>query len=136
MPVLDVNSAVITYLRGEWSYSAKIEQENTTSKPTAPFIRPTIIPTVNGKVEVGEGGASKYEAILAVDIFTELNTGTGESAELIDNLMGIFPAGLRITSDEDIAIRFTAPQPLQGLDDGHGFWQATVQCPFYFYHRN
>lgn len=134
MLILDTNSAVIEYLRNQWNHTAKITNQNTTEKVTAPFIRGTIIPTGNDKVEVGLGGSSKYEAILSVDIFTELGKGIGESSELEGFIMDIFPAGKTIVSDDLITIRFTAPQPLQGLDDGFGFWQTTVQCPYYFYH--
>ncbi len=134
MPILDTSSAVINYLRNQWNHSATIANQNTTEKPSAPYIRATIIPTGNEKVEVGVGVKSKSDAILSVDIFTELGTGIGESSELEGYVMGIFPAGKSIVSDDSKTIRFTAPQPLQGLDDGHGFWQSTVQCPYYFYH--
>lgn len=134
MPILDVNSAVVQYLRRHWSYTADIEQENVTLTPVAPYIRNTIIPTGNSKVEVGIGGSSKYDARLSVDIFTELGSGTGESSELEGHLLNIFPAGLSILSNNGREITFTAPQVLQGRDDRHGFWQSTVQCPFYFYH--
>lgn len=138
MLVLDIYSAVITHLDREWSYT-EIEQENVTSKSiTPPYIRATIIPTTNNKVEVGIGGSSKYDAILVIDIFTELGTGIGIPSELIGNIInntdGVFLAGKTIISDNDVTIRFTAPQVLQGRDDLNGFYQNTVHCPFYFYH--
>lgn len=135
MFILDTNSAVIKYLRNQWNHTAKVNYENTNLDGiSAPFIRATIIPTVNEKVETGVGGSSKYDAILAVDIFTELGKGIGESSELEGYIMGIFYAGKIVISDDSKRITFTAPQPLQGLDDGNGYWQATVQCPYYFYH--
>lgn len=135
MPILDTNSAVIKYLRNQWSHTSEVTNENINLKDVnAPFIRGTIIPLLNEKVEIGVSGNSKYEAMLSVDIFTELGKGIGESSELEGYIMGIFSAGKTIVSDDSKTIIFTAPQPLQGLDDGHGFWQSTVQCPYYFYH--
>lgn len=135
MLILDVNSAVIKHLRNEWFHSSDIEQENMTEKPSVPYIRATIIPMDNKKVEIGENGSSRYNAILVIDIFTALGIGIGEISELEGYIIeDIFTAGLTITSDDNKTIRFKAPKPLGRLDDKHGSYQSTVHCPFYFYH--
>lgn len=105
--------------------------ENEAQPSTVPFVRMTILPIGNVRSEIGLNGSDLMNGFLVVDIFTKLGIGSGKSIEILESIMNIFASGTSITTDDDKTIRFNTPQPLPGRDDGHGFYQRTVQCPWY-----
>lgn len=135
MDILDIYSAIITKLRNDWHYTADIDYANLTTQPSAPYIRPVFLPLGNKREEIGVNGSDKLDGILSVDIFTSVGTGIGESSELLGHVMDIFPAGLSLITDNGKSITFKTPEPLSGMDDGHGFYMTTVHCPWFCFER-
>jgi hypothetical protein len=134
-PRNDAYTTINKYLSDNWSHS-DIVFENDKQSIEAPWIRPLMIPVNNDQVELGENGNNRFDCILNVDIFTDINTGTGEGSDLSDKLEIVFPRGLVIpmlVSGNNI--HFGVSNPLPGRPDGYGFYQTTLELPWYTYYN-
>ena len=128
----DAYTAIEKYFRNNW-YKTGITYENYQKSVEIPFVRISMLPLSNARSEIGTNGSDRFDCIMVVDIFTELNKGAGESIELVSEAMSLFPAGLTVTTDNNRVVHFKSPLPLPSRVDEFSLYQSTIHCPWFIF---
>lgn len=66
------------------------------------FVRSTILPGKTVTMTLGPGGWNIMSGIYQVDIFEPHNEGIGTSNALVDDVLAVFPVGLRLNLDNNL----------------------------------
>lgn len=128
--LIDRYSALAEHFANNFA-TVRVIFENESKPEQVPFVRVTFLPVSNVRAEIGANGSDRLDGILNIDIFNKLGAGSGKSVEIANDIFTLYASGTSITTDDGKIIKFTTPQVLPGRDDGLGFYQMTVQCPWY-----
>lgn len=132
--ILTTNSAIMDYLNTNWT-TTPVHWPNTKQPAVAPYIRPSMHPVGSKQAEIGENGMARHDSILIVDVFVALDVGEGLAIQYADAVKSLFTRGTRLTKN-GLTVTFSEPAPLAGRDDGHGYYNVPVHCPWYVFYTN
>lgn len=126
-------SAIAEHLNTNWSATEIVPESTNKDMKGASFIRPTYLPITAEQVELGDAGSNRFDCYLNIDIFVPANKGIGEAAGYADNVLTLFQRNTTLTKN-GIVVHFGVPEPQAGREDGLGYYQLPVQCPWYVYY--
>lgn len=127
-------SAILEYIGANWT-TTPIHYPNTKQPVVSPYVRVTFLPAGSVQAEIGEPGMARHDGIMQLDVFVDVDTGEGLAAQYADDLKTLFTRGTRLTKN-GLQVTFAEPSPLAGRDDGHGYYQVPLQCPWYVFYSN
>jgi len=112
-----------------------VQMPNGPTVDTSPFMRATLLwDGPDDTQSVGVRGYAQVEGLLVVDCFDRIGAGSGTALAMAGEVIEVFRRGTQITDAElDLTVSFRTPAPQAGSDDGRGFYQVPVQCPWFIY---
>lgn len=128
-------SAILEHLNTGWAFATPIHFPNSKQPVAAPYIRATFLPVGSTQAEIGENGMARHDGIFVIDVFVEVDSGIGGAATYMDDLIALFTRGTQVTKS-GLTATFAEPEPLAGRDDGHGYFQVQIHCPWYVFYTN
>jgi len=85
------------------------------------------------QAELGDAGKNRFDAILAIDVFTPADSGIGVGLDMADSVLSLFARNTTLSKNGTV-LHFAVPSLLPGRPDGFGFYQHTVECPWFTFY--
>lgn len=121
-------AAIRSRFSTEWSDTTPIAWPNVSYTPTpgTAWVRLTILPADASQVELGAVGSRRFRhaGVIVVQVFVPENTGDGTVQTLAAQAAAVFRG---VTVGE---IRYGAPRVRTVGNDGAGWYQVNVECPY------
>jgi hypothetical protein len=113
----------------------RVQMPNGPTMDGAPWMRATVLwDDPDDTRALGRNGYALVEGLLVIDCFDRIGAGTATVLAMAGEVIEVFRRGTQITDAEvDLTIYFRTPAPQAGSDDGRGFYQVAVQCPWFIY---
>ena len=132
--IVEIKNAISTYVNTNAGLlSGNVVHENfPPSDDTDEYVEVLVTPNDNEQIAIGINGTGMLSGIVVVNVYTRLDIGTGSSNTITDNVLTLFKQGTELINGA-FTVKFEPPLPSGGRNDGHGFYQDTVVCPWYTY---
>lgn len=121
-------NAIRSRFNAEWGVTTPIAWPNVNFTPPSgePWVRLEILPSGADQITIGASGGRtfRHDGMVTVQVFVPSNEGDGEARTLAEQAAVIF-RGVTVGT-----IRFLAPYTTTGGNDGAGWYQVNVWCPY------
>lgn len=79
----------------------------------------------------GPGVVDRWDGIYQVDAVWPVNAGSDGCAEMVGQVLSLFPRGLTLTSSDNRLIRFDTATPVPIRQDGEAWLRGSIRCPWW-----
>lgn len=79
----------------------------------------------------GPGNVSRWDGIYQVDAVWPVDAGSDGCAEMVGQILRLFPRGLTLITSDSLLVRFNTPTPVPIRQDGEAWLRGAVRCPWW-----